>query len=470
MAIITKSFLDLTGLTTYDTAIKEWANSVNQLGFKTALTDANGNYLYLYVKSNAILGTDTPDATIALGSGELADKLDALASVCGATWDSTEGEYVISLDASFDAGTDTIVEALNELKGQINILNGSDSTSGSVAKTVKDAIDALDVTEFPIAEVDLSGVVTIHGIKENNGAVAVGTNITNDIVLEEIATTGAAADVSIVDAGGYITATDVEGALQELASAASGGVASKTIYVTDNSAGQSDYAKVYKIWQGAHAPDAVTDPATLIGTINIPKDKVLQDASIVDITYDDGSLYDGLTDVTELIVGSGTATEADAGKYLKMEMQNVTDPLYVNLQVFVDVYTVESGASEIQLALSNHEFSASVVSIDGAKIVYKTETSAGAGDGETVKAALTRLDGSDSTTGSVAKKIKDAIEALDTSSDVDIATYEAGTSGAADVITLTGSLQEVNGVISAGSGDTITLSTITTAQINSLFS
>ena len=92
-----------------------------------------------------------------------------------------------------------------------------------------------------------------------------------------------------------------------------------------------------------------------------------------------------------------------------MEMQNVTDPLYVNLQTFVDTYTVASGATEVQLALNDHEFSASIVAVDGSKVVYKTETSAGAGDGETVKQALTRLDGNSSTTGSVSKKIADAI-------------------------------------------------------------
>ena len=48
MSDVNKTFLDLTGLTDYDAKIKEWANSVEQIAFKTALTDANNNYLYLY--------------------------------------------------------------------------------------------------------------------------------------------------------------------------------------------------------------------------------------------------------------------------------------------------------------------------------------------------------------------------------------------------------------------------------------
>lgn len=308
------------------------------------------------------------------------------------------------------------------------------------AADITDAIEALDGSATIASK---SGdVVTIKGgITEADGVVS--NDSSSDIVLAAVATTGAAEDVSYDNTTSGLTATDVQGAIDEVAEASAGGVDSKTVWFTDNSAGQSDYAKVYKIWQGANSPESVTDPAALIGTINIPKDAVLRDASIVNITYDNGHLYDDATDVTELIKGEGgTATAADAGKYLKMEMQNVADPLYVNLQVFVDVYTVESGATEIQLALNDHEFSASVVSVDGSKIVYKAETSAGAGDGETVKQALTRLDGAASVTGSVAQKINTAITALDADLDA------SGTAQHSGVFVVSG-VTEVDGVLTA---------------------
>ena len=321
---------------------------------------------------------------------------------------------------------------------------------GYVGDEIDAAVEALD-TESDVTIASKSGdVVTLKaGVKEVDGVIAQGTG--SDITLAAVASTGEAEDVSYDNTTSGLTATDVQAAVDELAQASSGGVASKTIYVTDESAGQSDYAKVYKIYQGANAPDAQTDPATLKGTINIPKDKVLQDASIVDITYSEGHLYDGATDVTTLIKGSGSATAADAGKYLKMEMQNVTDPLYVNLQTFVDTYTVASGATEVQLALNDHEFSASIVAVDGSKVVYKTETSAGAGDGETVKQALTRLDGAASTTGSVAQKIASAIDDLDTANDVAIASVSN------NVVTIAAGVSETNGIIGAGSGTAITL-------------
>ena len=102
--------------------------------------------------------------------------------------------------------------------------------------------------------------------------------------------------------------------------------------------------------------------------------------------------------------------------------------------------------------------------IDGTKVTYTT----GAG-GETVTAALTRLDGNSTVTGSVDNKIANAVSGMSTSTDVPVASYTAGTSGSADVITFTGSVSESNGVVGAGSADDITMSTITDAEIAALF-
>lgn len=334
-------------------------------------------------------------------------------------------------------------------------LENTEETAGSIRAIIKSYLEGLDVTEFAIADIGTgadANKVSIYGVKEVDGKIEKGANA---VQLAAVAKTGAAGDVSYDNTTSGLTATNVKAAIDEVASASAGGVDSKTIWFTDNTSGQSDYAKVYKIYQGANAPDADTNPAVLKGTINIPKDKVLQDADIVTITFSNGHLYDDSVDVTELIVGAGgTATAADAGKYLKMEMQNVSNPLYVNLQIFVDVYTAASGATEVQIAINNHEISASIVAVDGSKVIYKAETTAGAGDGETVKQALTRLDGADTVTGSVSKKIKDAVEALDTASDVTIA------SKSGNAVTITGSIAESDGIVGDGSASDITLADV----------
>ena len=471
MATTNKTFLDLAGLQAYDTAIKAWANSVNQVAFKKALTSADGNYLYLYKNPNAVLG-DTPDATISLGGGDMAAKIDALAAICGATWNTSTNEYDIVLDSSFDASTDTIVDALNELKGQINILNGNDTTSGSVAKAVKDAVEGLDVTEFALASKDTTtDEVTIKGIKETDGKIAVGTTTANDIVLKKVASTGAAADVTYSATIGSTTVTNVDDALDALAAASGSGVAGKTVYITETAGSSGDaFSKRYGIYQGANGSSSSPVVGEKLADIDIPKDMVVESGSVVEIFFDssDNTLHEGSVsgpDVTADIKGTGTATSADAGKYVKLVIANSSsDAVYIKVTDLVDAYTGGTTAEATVAIDSNNEITVTINTIAGTKVTYTTGAS-----GETVTAALTRLDGNSSTTGSVDNKIATAIAGLDTATDVPIATYTAGTSGSADVITFSGSVAESDGVVGTGSADEITMSTITSAEIAALF-
>ena len=470
MATTNKTFLDLAGLQVYDTAIKAWANSVNQVAFKKALTSVDGNYLYLYKDPNAVLG-DTPDATISLGGGDMAAKIDALADVCGATWNTVTDEYDIVLDSSFAAATDTIVEALNELKGQINVLNGNDTTAGSVAKSIKDAVEDLDVSEFALAT-NSAGVVTIKGIKEEDGEIAVGTNTANDVTLAKVATTGAAEDVSYSGTIGAAVVTNVDDALDALIAASGSGVAGKTVYITETAGTSGDaFSKRYGIYQGANGSSSSPVVGEKLADIDIPKDMVVESGSVVEIFFDssDNTLHEGSisgTDVTADIKGTGTATSADAGKYIKLIIANATsDKVYIKVTDLVDAYTGGTTAEATVAIDGSNVITVTINTIDGTKVTYTT----GAG-GETVTAALTRLDGNSTVTGSVDNKIANAVSSMSTSTDVPVASYTAGTSGSADVITFTGSVSESNGVVGAGSADDITMSTITDAEIAALFS
>lgn len=213
-----------------------------------------------------------------------------------------------------------------------------------------------------------SGVVTLKaGITEADGIVS--NNSDSDIVLAKVATTGAAEDVSIADAGGLISATDVEGALQELAAASAGGVASKTVYITETSGTSSDpFSKKYGIYQGSTGSSASPVAGEKLADIDIPKDMVVESGSVVDIVFkaSDSTLHEGSesgTDVTAAIKGTGTATAADAGKYIKLVIANSSSTaLYIKATDLVDIYTTEQNASQIQLTIdSNNVISAEIV-------------------------------------------------------------------------------------------------------------
>jgi len=141
------------------------------------------------------------------------------------------GSTTINLDGTYDASTNkiatksTVTSAIDAIGGaglavdNAGVITATTQSAGdnttNVATTafVKNAIDALDGSAT-IASV-ANNVVTIKtGVAEADGVISNATG--TDIVLEEVAVTGAAADVSIADAGGHTSETTVEGALQEI--------------------------------------------------------------------------------------------------------------------------------------------------------------------------------------------------------------------------------------------------------------
>ena len=120
--------------------------------------------------------------------------------------------------------------------------------------------------------------------------------------------------------------------------------ASKTVYLKDESNGQEDYAKVYKLYQGASASDMSAN--ALVGTINIPKDLVVQSGSVETVVTADEP-YEG----------------AEVGdKYIELVIQNQSEPLYIPAKDLVDIYTAQQNAAQVQLVIDgNNVISASIV-------------------------------------------------------------------------------------------------------------
>ena len=465
MSTVTKNYLDASGLQAYDALLKGWVNGSSNVPtsspviFRTIRYD-NEN-IYFYHKAEAT-SSDTADVTVPLSGSDVSKALAEIAAIVtslGGSMD-TSSPYTVTFPGLTTTATDTLVNAINELDSAIDTLNGNDTVSGSVAKSIKDAIEALTVNEFAIAT-NNNGVVTIHGISETNGVIASGVNSVNDVELVKVATTGKAEDVSIDDLGYKLTATNVEDALAELADSAT----AKKVYMTDDtSTSGTDYAAIYKIYQGTGSTQ-FPQQNELIGTINIPKDQFVDSAGLVDITYNDGHLYDGYTDVTELIKGAGgTATEADAGKYVRLVFSVPDAPtkgkstIYISVKDLAHVYTGGTTAEiAVSVDTSTDVITASIVAIAATKVNY-TES-------ETVGAALTRLDGAASVQNSVSNKIATAIGGLNTQSDIPVAAYDSATTS----ITLSSGISETDGVIGAGTGDDIVISPISTTEIDNLF-
>ena len=114
MAAQAKQYLDLTGLQTYDTLIKNWANSPNQFGYKKIIASADNNYLYFYKDASATISS-TPDATVSLGSGDLSGKIAAMATTLDFTYDSQTGTYSFIVPEGIPE--DTLVGCIHHIWG-----------------------------------------------------------------------------------------------------------------------------------------------------------------------------------------------------------------------------------------------------------------------------------------------------------------------------------------------------------------
>ena len=148
--------------------------------------------------------------------------------------------------------------------------------------------------------------------------------------------------------------TDVVSAINDLQSQVTA-ITAGAISIVEEQTPTTGYAKTYTFKAGN----------ATIGTINIPKDMVVESGSVVDITYNSstGKLMDGSTDVTAIIKGtSGTASSSDAGKYIKLVIANATDSvLYIKADDLVDIYTAQSNATQVQLSINSGVVSATIV-------------------------------------------------------------------------------------------------------------
>lgn len=189
------------------------------------LTIANGDPFFInvadlieyntFVDSTEIDFTDNNhqiSAAIGKISGSKIIYREADSTANPAVTEQTINQKAAELENSIDALADYVGE----------IPSGSSATDviGYIDEKTGDGIDALDSTADIASVTD--GVVTIKGgLVETDGIVdnapTTGTGAKADVVLAKLATTGAAEDVSIADAGSLITATNIEDALQEIA-------------------------------------------------------------------------------------------------------------------------------------------------------------------------------------------------------------------------------------------------------------
>lgn len=364
-----KKYLDLQGLTTYDGKIKGYVNE----------------------KESAL------DAKIT------AEKNRA---------ESVEGTLTnLTTDAK-----DNLVAAINEVDSNANAAAAAAKVAQDAANAAQSDVDALERLVGTLPESATTTTVTDY-----IGKVAADLTAL-DGSLADVAKSGAAADVSIADEGGKITATTVEGALAELAEAISATSTAGAVTCVKDTEAEGVAARYTFSQGGIPIANAVID---------IPKDMVVKSGKVV--TNPEGK---------------------PAGTYLVLTLANTTeDKIYIDVTTLIEYVT---GGETAEIAVSvdptTHVVTSTVKKIAATKIVYKAAT-----EGTTevsVAAALNDIYDQIGEGGGVAAQISDAIAGLDATVN-QVGTGDNGTGLTLQVIETDGKLTAVAGSINTITGDDI---------------
>lgn len=214
-----------------------------------------------------------------------------------------------------------------------------------------------------------SGQVAVFGTDTASGAPTVKGLTLN------------ATNVPFDDTSAHTGSNTVQGAIESIAQATGGGVAAKTVYITETSGGSGDiYSKRYGIYQGGEGSASTPDPTEFLANIDIPKDMVVESGSVVEIFFDDSddTLHEGSIsgpDVTEAIKGAGvTPTSADAGKYIKLIIANASSTaIYIKVTDLVDLYTGGS-STYIDVTISNSNVITATLNATAVALLNKADS------------------------------------------------------------------------------------------------
>lgn len=326
MAVNKYFYLDKAGLSQYDGLIKQYIDDADALSIKYLTFEPSGN-------------TGTTPTAIKFW------KVDPSASGATAAYTVTfpDASTLMTKVASATSGN------LVQLDANGQVIDANISASDVLTKLGSGTANAIiiadangDISRSSVVISDIIKKSTDTGATFTSGQWAVFDSSGNVKGLD-----ASAANVSFDDTTAGTGANTVQGAIEAIAQAAGGGIATKTVYITETSGSSGDpYSKRYGIYQGANGSSASPVPAEKLGDIDIPKDMVVEEGSVVEIFFDDtdDTLHEGSIsgpDVTEAIVGAGgTATAADAGKYIKLVIANSSSTaLYIKATDLVDIYT-----------------------------------------------------------------------------------------------------------------------------------
>ena len=306
-------YVDLTRLTQYDELIKNYVGEADAKAFKTASFDESTRVLSFYKGETA---TGTADFTVTIPKTDISNLLEKIESgvVGNVVTVGADGTVVDSGVKLEDLATDEELKAVSDKADEnaeaIEVLNGDETTVGSVKKAVKDASDAIN---SKIGEVEDGK--TVMGIIQN-----IQENAYDDTEIKD--TIGDLTTLGTTEKGSLV------GAVNEVVDSVADAVDGAKVTISTDTTTEG-YLKSYTIKQGE----------TVLSTIDIPKDLVVTSGEVV------------------------VDPDADhTGTYIKLTSANQEAPIFINVKDLCDVYIAQQNATQVQLVISDtNEISATIV-------------------------------------------------------------------------------------------------------------
>jgi hypothetical protein len=219
-----------------------------------------------------------------------------------------------------------------------------------------------DLTDIRAAiKANTSAIATLNGTADVEGSVAKAVKDASDSLTTTINNNKKELDDKIgsLDTLATTEKSDIVGAINENKAAIDAAQSSGKISISTDTT-TSGMLKSYTLMQGT----------TKIGTIDIPKDMVVKSGTV-----------------------EQNPTGLAAGTYLVLTLANAAeDKVYINVGTLVDIYTAETGATQIQLNIdsSTREISANIVagSVTATELANNAVTAAKIANGNVTKSKL----------------------------------------------------------------------------------
>lgn len=249
--------------------------------------------------------------------------------------DNTELEIGANLTEQLEALTGRVKNAEDNITTAEGKIKANEASIAENAKNIAANTTALGTKVSKLENAPAASEV-FSAVKYNaDGLVTAGSAVA------AVAFSGKASDVAIETEG--VTAKTVDAAVAEVAKSVADAKTAGAVTIA-KTAGADGWK--YTLSQGG---------VELPVAIDIPKDMVVESGSII------------ISEAPDAPVAGAKVGD----KYLDLILANTNDQhVYIAVKDLVDVYTAAASAAEVQIAISDtNEISASIVAVDGSKLV-----------------------------------------------------------------------------------------------------